>query len=160
MGCRYHIYRKCIRGTECKFRHPITCKNLEMFGVCKDRRCNRIQQRVCRHYWNSGRCVRVGCGFIHPRKIRQGPPGNNRNNRNRNGWNGDQNQTWKDQTTPVMDTDREIAETVAITIKVIILAHPMDHKILKRIFLHHPMMNLEWKMEEMMARLEKLERDR
>ena len=42
--------------------------------------------------------------------------------------------TGKIKTTPVMDTDREIAETVAITIKVIILAHPMDHKILKRIF--------------------------
>ena len=40
----------------------------------------------------------------------------------------------KIKTTPVMDTDIEIAETVAITIKVIILAHHMDHKILKRIF--------------------------
>ena len=50
----------------------------------------------------------------------------------------------KIKTTPVMDTDREIAETVAITIKVINLAHhmdhKMDHKILKRIFY----INIQW----------------
>ena len=92
--CRYHIYRRCIRGAECKYRHPITCQNLTVFGVCKDRRCNRIHQHVCRYYWNSGRCVRVDCGFIHPTKMRQGPPVDNRN---RNGWNEGQNQNRKDQ---------------------------------------------------------------
>ena len=158
--CRYHIYRKCIRGTECKFRHPITCKNQEMFGECKDRRCNRIHQRVCRHYWNSGRCVRVGCGFIHPRKMRQGPPGNNRNNRNRNGWNGDQNQTWKDQNHTSYGYRHRDRRNSGHNYQSYKSGPSHGPQNFETNFLHHPMMNLEWKMEEMMARLEKLERDR
>merc|ERR1711867_101866 len=158
--CRYHIYQKCIRGTECKFRHPITCKNLEMFGECKDRRCNRIHQRVCRHYWNSGRCVRVGCGFIHPRKMRQGPPGNNRNNRNRNGWNGNQNQTWKDQNHTSYGYRQRERRNSGHNYQSYNSGPSHGPHNFETNFLHHPMMNLEWKMEEMMARLEKLERDR
>ena len=38
---RYHKYQRCIRGVKCKYRHPITCQNLTVFGVCKDRKCNR-----------------------------------------------------------------------------------------------------------------------
>merc|ERR1711867_71266 len=158
--CRYHIYRKCIRGKECKFRHPITCKTQEMFGECKDRRCNRIHQRVCRHYWNSGRCVRVGCGFIHPRKMRQGPPGNNRYNRNRNGWNGDQNQTWKDQNHTSYGYRQRDRRNSGHNYQSYNSGPSHGPQNFETNFLHHPMMNLEWKMEEMMARLEKLERDR
>ena len=40
----------------------------------------------------------------------------------------------KIKTTPVMVTDIEIVETMAIAIKVINLAHRMDHKTSKQIF--------------------------
>ena len=51
--CRYHKYRKCMRGAECKYRHPNVCQNIEEFGLCKGK-CDLIHQLVCKSFWFKG----------------------------------------------------------------------------------------------------------
>ena len=156
--CRYHKYRRCIRGVKCKYRHPITCQNLTDFGVCKDRKCNFIHQQVCRYFWNSGLCVRDDCGYIHPTKIRQSPPVDNRY---RNGWNEGHSQNRKDQNHASYGHRHRDRGNNGYSYQGYKPGPSHGPQNIETNFLHqHPMMNIEWRMEELMARLERSERDR
>ena len=55
----------------------IHVKIKKIFGVCKDKKCNFIDQQMCRNFWNSGFCIRDDCGFIYPTKIGQRAPVDN-----------------------------------------------------------------------------------
>ena len=59
-----------MRRTECKYRHPNVCKNIEEFGLCEGK-CELIHQTVCKSFWFKGFCTRQDCGFIHPKKVGQ-----------------------------------------------------------------------------------------
>ena len=79
-----------MHRTECKYRHPNVCKNIEEFGLCEGK-CDLIHQTVCKSFWFKGFCTRQICGFIHPTKMGQrahtgngyGNAGNRGHNRNR-----------------------------------------------------------------------------
>merc|ERR1711888_109838 len=83
--CRYHKYRKCMRGERCKYKHPAVCQNVKDFGLCQSRECDLTHQLVCINFWITGSCARSDyCGFIHPKIIQQRVQMDNRRRNVRN----------------------------------------------------------------------------
>ena len=106
-----------MRGAKCNYGHPIVYKNIEEFGLCKDK-CDLIHQLVCRSFWFKGFCTRSICGFIHSNKMGQrAHTGNGYGNAGNRGHNQNGRDYQQYQGAPVMGIEPiELIETIDVII--------------------------------------------
>ena len=111
---------------------------------------------MCRIFWNNGFCTRFDCGFIHPTKIGQRAPVDNRY---RNVWNEGRGQKRNDQNRASYGYGHRDRGNNGYSYQGYKPGPSHGPQNIETNFLHqHPMMNIEWRMEELMTQLERLER--
>ena len=146
-----------MRGENCRYGHPTVCQNARNFGLCKVRGCDLIHKQVCRSFWIKGFCTRSNCCFIHPAIIEQRVQTENghRNVRNR-GHNRDRRDYQQNQkhTSYVYRNNRNnIHNYQNYQDNLSQGTHSINTVFLRQ----KPVMNIEWRMEELIRRMERLE---
>merc|ERR1712215_226419 len=147
-----------MRGERCKYKHPAVCQNVKDFGLCHSRECDLTHQLVCRNFWITGSCARSDyCGFIHPKIIQQRVQ---MDNRRRNVRNKGHNQNRRDHQQKQSRTGYRDRNNKENSFNYQNYQGNMSQETQNTNFLNQqPGANIEWMLEGLMRRMERLERD-
>ena len=149
-----------MRGADCRYGHPTVCQNIKDFGLCKVGKCDLIHQQVCRSFWIKGFCTRSNCGFIHPAKMEQRAQTENGHRNVRNRGHNRNRCNYQQNRKNTSYGDRNNRNTCYNYQGYQDNLSQETHNINTIFLRQQPVMNIEWRMEELMMRLKRLERNR